>query len=183
MGVERRKERRLRANLPIKLISGGEEFLTRTENISALGAYMEAEHTIPVGADVDLILEIPLYSKDTSLSGEVRCKGSVFRSSVIREFQTGKFYGIGVFFTTFLRDEDKKKLFSYVDYLIQSEEQDIKEGLKKWKFKREAHKAVRVTEQMQVHQEEFQSKTVEALNKILQKLDDIAYQLQSQHKQ
>lgn len=136
MVTEKRKERRLRAGIPIKIIFRNKEITAKTNNLSRLGAYIETEEEMPLGADLDIALDIPDYCGDLSLSGKVRCKGNIFRCSPAREENARKYYGTGIFFTGFVSPADRDKLSRYIDFLILKEEKGVKEGVKDWKQKR-----------------------------------------------
>ncbi len=110
---EKRREHRLKANLPIRIISSNNtEILCSTENISRLGTYLEIDREVPAGENVDITLELPAYTQDLALAGELRCKGSVFRCNLIREFESTKFYGIGIFFTDFSEKKTEKNFLN-----------------------------------------------------------------------
>jgi hypothetical protein len=174
MAQERRKEHRLRANLPIKIVSqNGVEIIGRTENISRLGTYVEIDKEIPVGERVDLTVEIPGYDQDISFSGQVECKGSVFRSGLSRQFQKNRIYGIGIFFTFFNDREAKEKLSRYIDFLSSKEEQDIKEGLRR----RKERERLKESEEMRFWQEEFQQESLKLLKEIIARLEEIRHLL------
>ncbi len=180
MAAERRKERRLKANIPIKITGKNNlEIFTRTENISFLGAYVEVDRQVPTGTEVEVVLEIPHYSEDLSLAGEVKCKGDVFRCSLVSESSTVKYYGVGVFFTEFYLSEDRDRLHGYIDFLIENEEQEIHEGLRRLRYRREAHRLARNAEQKISGNEEFQEKSLELLKHIASRLEEIERLLQS----
>jgi hypothetical protein len=180
MAAERRKERRLKANIPIKITGKNNlEIFTSTENISFLGAYIEVDRQIPTGTDVEVVLEIPHYSEDLSLAGEVKCKGDVFRCSLVSESNTIKYYGVGVFFTDFYLSEDRDRLHGYIDFLIENEEHDINEGLRRLRYRRDAHRLARNAEQKISGQEEFQEKSLELLKHIASRLEEIERLLQA----
>lgn len=184
MPSERRKERRLKANLPIKITGKNNlEVFASTENISFLGAYLEVDKEIPAGTEVEVVLEIPHYSEDLSLAGEVRCKGDVFRSSLVNQSGSIKYYGIGIFFTNFHFSEDRDRLHRYIDFLLQSEEQDINERLRRLRYKREAQKLAKSSGQKNINQEEFQEKSLELLQQIAAQLNGIEQLLKSQKKE
>jgi hypothetical protein len=180
---EKRKEHRLRATMPIKIIDdSGQAVLGRTENISRLGTYVESPKEIPSGQTVDIVLELPAYTQDTSLIGEVRCEGTVFRSSLIRESEGRKLFGLGIFFTDFAGSSDKDKVSSYVDHLIVTEEQEIKEGLKRRKERRAVQHDVRQTEGLIARQEEFQKEALELLKQIASRLEKLTATLNARKK-
>ena len=176
---EQRKEHRLRANMPITITYGGAALTSRTENISRLGTYVESPTEIPSGQTVDVILELPAYTQDTSLTGEVRSKGTVFRSSPVREFEGRQWYGLGIFFTEFASGRDRDKVSSYVDHLIATEEQEIKEGLKRRKEKKASLLGARQQDHLLARQEEFQKEALTLLKQISSRLDALAASLNS----
>lgn len=177
MGDERRKEHRLRANLPIKIVcQDNAEIIGRTENISRLGTYVEIDRQIPVGERVDLTIEIPVYGQDISFSGQVDCKGSVFRSGLAKQFQKDRLYGTGIFFTFFNSKEAKEKLSRYMDFLASKEEQDIKEGLRRRKEKEK----LKGYEEKIVHQQGPQQESLNLLKEIVSRLEEIRRLLTSE---
>ncbi|MBU4346627.1 MAG: PilZ domain-containing protein [Candidatus Omnitrophica bacterium] len=137
MVLEKRKERRIRVSLPITILyQDKRKVLGKIENMSRLGTYAEINKEIRIGTDIEIILTIPVYTKDLSLSGKIRCKGKIFRCNLLREAESQKYYGIGIFFTEFLEQDDKDKLSKYIDFLILNEDRNIKKGLKQWRAKR-----------------------------------------------
>jgi hypothetical protein len=179
---EKRKEHRLRASLAISIIHGHEEVIGQTSNISRLGTYVEIDKRIPAGAVVELTLDLPVYSRNISQSGQIRCKGTVFRSNLTRESAGAKFYGIGIFFTEFASKSDAEKLSQYVDFLILSEEQEVREGLKRRREKEEEQKLIRQSEEVLAHQEKFVKESLGLLRQISSRLEDIYRMLQSADK-
>lgn len=110
------------------------------ENISRLGAYVATDRPIPEDTAVSAMFAIPSYTKDQSLGGEVRAEANVFRMNLIGESGANKHYGVGLFFTRFLSQQDSDKLSGYIDFLILEEENNIKAGIKRWQEKRKAVK-------------------------------------------
>ena len=183
MAVEKRKERRIRVGLPIKIIyQNNIEVAGKTENISRLGAYVEIDREIPLGVDVDVTLDIPEYSEGLSLTGGIRCSGNIFRCHLARESELKKYYGVGVFFTDFSPPTDKDKLSRYIDFLILKEEKDVREGIKRWRGKREVNKITKQAPKTQAGQEKFQIEALNLLKQILSRLEEISHLLQSQNK-
>ena len=164
-------------SLPIKMIYPNNfEIFGRVENISRLGAYVEIDREIPVGIDIDVTLELPKYNQDLTLSGETRCKGSVFRCSLTRGLESKKYYGVGIFFTDFLKEVNRDKLSKYIDFLVLNEDKNIREGLKRWREKRDVTKMAKQTKNTNIKQREFQAETLNLLKQILSRLEEI-YQL------
>ena len=172
---EKRKEHRLRANIPVRISCGREKDLSgRTDNISRLGAFVELGQEIPTGQSIRITLEMPAYTQDDSLLGDASCMGTVFRSSLLRETGSERVYGTGIFFTDFATPGDKDKISAYVDYLIELEQQGIKEGLKRRKEKDVAHRKTRQDQSSAARQAEFQKETLALLHQISSRLDDLA---------
>ena len=181
MVIEKRKERRIKVALPIKIIrQNNVEAVGTTENISRLGAYLKTDKEIPLGTDIDVILEIPVYTQDLSLGGTINCRGNIFRCKLTRESESKKYYGIGIFFTHFLKPIDREKLSKYIDFLILKDEQDIREGLKHWQGKRDAIKKTAGASKAKFEPEDHHLETVNLLQQILSRLEEISRLLQAQ---
>jgi len=163
---EKRKEHRFRADLPVRVFYRTAELLSSTENISRLGTYAQFNREIPVGEELDVTLVVPAYTRDPALTGEVRCRGSVFRSTVLRQTPTDTSWGTGIFFTAFDGARDKEKLSAYIDHLTRQEEQEIKEGLRRRREKDQ----VRHLQQLDGKQDEFQKETITLLRQISARL-------------
>jgi len=179
-GMEKRKERRIKVSLAVKIFYQGLEVTGQTENISRLGAYVETGKEIPMGAELEMSLKIPSYTKEESLGGDIRCRGSVFRSSIIREEGIKKYYGLGIFFTDFLQKADRGKISKYIDFLILQETKGVKKGLRRWKEKREAAK--KSTAQQEMSPDEYQAQTIALLRQISDRLEEIYRLVKSQGK-
>lgn len=173
MVIEKRKERRIKASLPIKIVFQGQKVAGRTNNLSRLGAYTEIGRRIPLGAALDITLVIPAYSREASLSGQVKCKGSIFRCSPVREDGSRKYYGSGIFFTEFVSPGDRDKLSRYIDFLILKEEDGLKEGVREWKQKREDVKGRRHPEGPRASSDKYEAQILNLLKQALDKLDEL----------
>lgn len=179
---EKRKEHRFKAELPIKIIYAGAEIAAKTDNLSRLGTYVEISREIPAGESVDITLVLPAYTGDISMSGEVRCEGSVFRSVLLSQASGNKYYGAGIFFTVFSEHQHRDKLSNYIDYLVLKEEQEIKDGLKRRKEKEETSKLIKHPEEFYLRVEEFQKESLNLLHKISFQLEEINRVLQADNK-
>jgi len=183
MAIEKRKERRIKVNLPIRIVyQKNIEFRGLTENISRLGTYVKIDKKIPVGSEAEITLEIPPYVKNSSAYGDVKCQGNIFRSDLIEEVESKKYYGIGIFFTSFSKEADRKKLSDYVDFLILNEDKTVREGIKQWRDKREIKRKARKIQKRPLSPEDYQKETLALLRHILTRLEEISRQLESQNK-
>lgn len=172
MVIEKRKERRIKVNLPIRITHQDNlEVVGKTENISRLGSYVELDKEVPVGSDIDVTLEIPQYCPDLSLTGTVQCRGNIFRCNVTKETESQKYYGIGIFFTDFLKSSDRDKLSKYIDFLILNEDKSIREGIKRWQIKRDKAKITKQAREKKIGQKEFQTEALSLLKQILSRLE------------
>lgn len=169
MPIEKRKERRIKVSLPMKIVFRDNEIICNTGNLSRLGAYAEIDREIPPGAGLEIALTIPPYSGDPSLSGEARCKGNVFRCGPVREENSKKYYGAGIFFTGFSAPEDRDKLSRYIDYLILREEKGLKEGVMQWRKKRRKAGSKKRAD----------TEILNLLKRVMERLDDISKSLKS----
>ena len=169
--------------MPVTLVWGKEKGLIgRTDNISRLGAFVELNKQIPAGEAVGLTLELPAYTQDISVTGGVSCSGTVFRSSPLRERDGVQLYGLGIFFTDFASSRDKEKVSAFVDHLILTEEQDIKEGLKRRKEKELAHQEAADKKSSIARQDEFQKEALGLLRQISTRLEALAHEFRSRKK-
>jgi hypothetical protein len=168
--LEKRKERRIRISLPIKIVYKERiEILSKTENISRLGAYLEIDREISAGSQLEVTIVLPAYTADSSLCGQVICRASVFRSSPVRESDEKKIYGIGIFFTEFSQEAHREKLSRYIDHLISQEEREIKRGLKHWRQKRQGARMARGSAGRQgPHKDRAQDTITDLLNRVLE---------------
>ena len=64
--IEKRKEKRIKITLPIRIIYQNSEIIGETKNISRLGMYAEIDRLFPLGSELEIMIEIPVYTKDTS---------------------------------------------------------------------------------------------------------------------
>jgi hypothetical protein len=179
---ENRKEHRFKAVLPISVTCAGSLIKSNTSNLSRLGTYTEIDRWVPPGENVEVALELPAYTDDSSLTGQVKCTGSIFRSVPLERGSSGQNYGVGIFFTGFSSHQHQEKLSRFIDYLAVKEEQEIKSGLKKMKEKEETAKIIRHPEELSVQEELFRKEALNLLHKISSQLDQISRLLQPQKK-
>ena len=176
---EKRKEHRFKAALPVRIIYSGQEIISSTDNLSRLGTYAEVNREIPTGENLEVTLVLPAYTRDLSLTGEIKCKGNVFRSVLLRSSPAGRYYGVGIFFTVFNEPKHREKLSRYIDYLTEKEEVEIKEGLKKRREKEETGKMVKHSEEFYAQEEGFRKESLGLLHKISSQLEEMSRRLQA----
>ncbi|MBN1913772.1 MAG: PilZ domain-containing protein [Candidatus Omnitrophica bacterium] len=173
MGIEQRKERRIRVDLPVKIVYKDNQISGNMQNISRLGAYVELEREIPPTSEIEVSFDIPGYTKNANLIGKVGCQASVFRSNLISEAGQKKSYGVGIFFSNFSDELNRDKLSAFIDFLILQEKDEIKSGLKRWREKRIISKKSRMSKKAELLKKESQAQVIGLLEKILERLDQI----------
>jgi len=166
-GIEKRKERRIGVRLPVRISYRGSQIAGETENISRLGAYIETSRNIPLGAELTITLSLSADAAGPKPSAEINCLASVFRSGLIRQEGENKYYGLGVFFTSFPQQSDRDELSSYMDLLTLREEQHLREGLKQLKERRASSEKIQAAWQADC------AKCLAALKQILAKLQKL----------
>ena len=133
---ERRREQRVKAELPIKISCGQSEIITSTKNISNLGTRVELKREIPLNSHVKIVLTIPAFARMKIFSKQIECEGTIIRCEFLKERNAldGN-YSIGIFFTDFSH-EDNKRLAGYLDRFVSREERRRKKWVKKWKSRK-----------------------------------------------
>ncbi len=170
MAQEKRKEHRLKVRIPITVRVGPKTDIdSKTVNLSRLGTYIEIPHDIPAGKSVSVIMALPAYCADVSLCGEVKCRGTVFRNTVVREDEGQPVYGLGIFFTDYGTFQDKEKLSRYVEFLVDKEEQDIRDGVRRRKEKDEHDKSGRHVDE----KDDFQKEVLSVLADMSRRIEEI----------
>jgi hypothetical protein len=175
MPLEKRKERRMRVRVPVELTLGGSSVVGgEIVNISRLGAFVEVERTIDMGSIVTLAFALP-DSKDKSQGvWQITCTGEVFRSHFLRQSHGGSGCGVGIFFTGFSRSEDKIRLSSYIDYLIEDEDKRIEESRAMWKNKRQTLRARKRGGSRKQTKDDLQTEIRDLLYQIILQLDELS---------
>ncbi|TRZ48967.1 MAG: hypothetical protein D4S01_09425, partial [Dehalococcoidia bacterium] len=119
--------------LPIKIEYNKQRLLAETKNISVLGTCLETDKEIPIGAALDIEIEIPKLSlRETGEKRWISCKGAAFRCQpIVSEKSKGR-YGIGIFFRSFAGGEEKA-IAKYIEYFLQQESEKGKIYMRKRK--------------------------------------------------
>jgi hypothetical protein len=170
MAQEKRKEYRLKVRIPISVrVDPKAHFESKTVNLSRLGTYVEIPQDVPAGKSVSVIMALPAYCADASLCGEVKCRGTVFRNTMVREEDGRSIYGLGIFFTDFGTFQDKEKLSRYIGFLVDKEEQDMRDGVRRRKEKTGQDKAGRQGDE----KNDFQKEILSVLADMSRRIEEI----------
>jgi hypothetical protein len=115
---DRRKNRRLESNIPIKISQDGGDFVTETRNISRSGAYCRANQYIApmTKLKVHLLLSIPRNGKP--LTKKISCEGVVVRSDPADD----KGCHIAIFFND-IKQRDAESITDYVNKYLKDEDE------------------------------------------------------------
>jgi hypothetical protein len=116
----------------VRLNYGNNEALALTKNVSLLGACVTMDKEIVPGTRVALSLDIPRYTDQNGLIGEVKGEGAIVRCDSIQE--EGKLYSyeLGVFFSNFL-PPGEEKLMGYLDHIAQQQEEEIRRWVQQYR--------------------------------------------------
>ncbi len=106
---ERRSSPRASHRLPIILNGGVNELVTKTENISASGAYCTLSRYVPLMTKLQVKLELPAEPKPKRLT----CYGVVVRIDPPAPGGRGTRYKAAIFFHD-LSDHDRAALAHYI---------------------------------------------------------------------
>ncbi len=134
---ERRRQKRIRARLPVRFDYNNNEASALTKNISLLGTCVDLDREVLPGTRIALSLDIPQYTNDSSLTGEVRGEGAVVRCFPVKNEDkqaSEPLYELAIFFSDFT-PPGEEKLDKYLDYAVEKEEQEIRQ----WATEYRAH--------------------------------------------
>lgn len=132
---DRRRQKRVKVQLPMRLDFNNTQGLASTKNISLLGACLNINKEVNPGTRVALSLNIPRYVEDDRMIGEIRGEGAVVRCHPETEQGQGKElsnYELGVFFSNFL-PPGEDKLIHYLDYVAEQEEQEVRKWVQQYR--------------------------------------------------
>jgi len=132
LDLERRRRRRVKVQLPVRLDYGNNEALASTKNVSLLGACVTMDKQIAPGTRVALSLDIPKYTDQNGLIGEVKGEGAIVRCDSVQEEDRPSAYELGVFFSNFL-PPGEEKLMSYLDHIAQQQEEEIRKWVQQYR--------------------------------------------------
>lgn len=131
-GLERRRQKRVKVQLPMRLDYDNNEALASTKNVSLLGACLNMDRQILPGTRIAMSLDIPKYVEDENLIGEVRGEGAVVRCDSVSAEGRPAGYELGVFFSNFL-PPGEEKLLNYLDHVSKEEEAQIRQWVEKYR--------------------------------------------------
>ncbi len=105
--IERRKNIRVRKNIPLKLADTAFDIITETVDISSSGAYCRVTRNLLPMSKIEVVLLIP--GKDNgSPTRKMRCKGVVVRTEpAIIKGADKAHYNIAIFFTDISKKDQK----------------------------------------------------------------------------
>lgn len=115
-GSERRIDKRIKKNIPLKIKAADFDSVSETKNLSSSGIYCRIDKYIAPLTKVNMILLIPA-SKQALPSKEqckkIECEGTVVRTELINDPAEGDFYNVAIFFSQ-IKKSDKSCIENYV---------------------------------------------------------------------
>jgi hypothetical protein len=169
--MDKRREKRYRARIPLEITAGARSLKGITQNLSRMGAYAQVDEELSVGEEIIVSLCIPAHNTRLT-QAVVKCKGQVFRCNVLQQ-QDKRVYGAGIFFVGFESAEEKDLLSGFVDYLMLKEEELIQQGAHTW------HQRQKKEQEASASTGADDSQVIALLHKVLQRLDEIEQRLNS----
>ncbi len=113
--VERRREPRIKRQIPLKISLNDYDLVGQTHDISCIGARCVIDKYIPPFSLISIILLLPLNINNSHSVCNVRCQGVVVRAE--EDPQNSKKYNIAIYFNR-LTQSNKAKLSQYVQQYL-----------------------------------------------------------------
>ena len=112
--VERRRHLRIDKHLGIKLKTEGFDLVTKTINLSCLGAYCQLNKHIPLLTNLKIALALP-YGDQGNEFDYVECNGVVVRiEEILSEANLGTVYNTAIYFNE-IEESEKKKIADFFE--------------------------------------------------------------------
>lgn len=116
---ERRKHRRVKADIAIAIQDADSNVITETRDISVSGIACKTNKVFSEMSRVEITLLIPGQSKGKTVTRKVTCQGVVVRHQALKK-EAG-FYDMAIFFTE-VGKADFRILEKYVDLLASQQD-------------------------------------------------------------
>jgi len=114
---ERRKDPRVRNNIPVKIFNTDGDQVTETANVSRSGAYCRVEKYIEPMTKLKINLLIPVKKNDKLSSKKINCSGVVVRAEPIPGKEG---FNIAIFFND-ISQKDADIVSDYVSFYLEKE--------------------------------------------------------------
>lgn len=132
-GDERRRQRRIRAKLPIKLTYDSNKITSKTRNLSVLGACVESDVQLRLDTPLKIQLTAPAsFKQGKKVASPLECEGTIVRCQPFTTPAGAQRYELNVFFTNFFDRQGESVLNKLIQYLIRQEEIIIKKEYQKY---------------------------------------------------
>jgi hypothetical protein len=110
--LERRRHPRVAKELALKIKTDKYDLVTRTQNLSCIGAYCSVNKYIPALTKLSIMLLLPTKGKNTH--SKVQCKGVVVRT----EDNPPSGFNVAIYFND-INQHEKEKISKYINqYLL-----------------------------------------------------------------
>ena len=125
---ERRKYPRLKKNLPLEISKEDFNIVTEVENISCSGVYCQIDRFFPLMSKVEIVLLIPVQSRNKTITKKINCGGVIVRSEpVILKDTDSAHNNVAIFFAE-IKESDRNIIAQYINCnLSKSEDKNSNE--------------------------------------------------------
>lgn len=165
--LERRRGKRVKVQLPVRIDFNDSQGMASTNNVSLLGTCVNMDKQILPGTRVAVSLDIPKYTEDENLTGEVRGEGAVIRCEPSQQEGQAAGYELGIFFSSFL-PAGEEKLSNYLDYAAKQEEQEVRKWVEQYRAHIKQRKA-EIAKKKRILARKKQARIARRLKKLAEK--------------
>jgi hypothetical protein len=110
---ERRRQPRVKKEVPLKILTEGYDFVTQTKDISCIGTYCYVDKYIPPMTKLAITLLLPTRLKPGDANNKIQCKGVIVRT----EPNSPEGFNIAIFFNE-ISQRDKYKISHYINQFL-----------------------------------------------------------------
>ncbi|MBU2063506.1 MAG: PilZ domain-containing protein [Candidatus Omnitrophica bacterium] len=111
--LEKRRERRVSLQVPIKIGSSNFQIISSTKNISRSGLYCQVNRFVPVMSKLAVTLFVPLIVKREQVEQKIDCSAVVVRIVPEEQKESVESYHLGLFFSE-IKDKDRDCISQYI---------------------------------------------------------------------
>ncbi len=117
--AERRRNRRIDRNIPVKMSCEDFDIVTETQNLSSSGVYCRINKYIEPMTKLKVFLLLPFKKNNRSVTKKVACQGVIVRTEAVpgqTHFQTAVFFNE-------IHKRDAECISEFVDAVVDNEDQ------------------------------------------------------------
>lgn len=110
---ERRDTPRIAKELPVNIIANGYDFVTNTQNVSALGAYCHIDKYVPPFTKIKIKMNLPMQENGLRQDRQVECEGVIVRTE---DAASGGF-NVAIFFNR-IKEVPRQRISEYINQFL-----------------------------------------------------------------